>query len=75
MPAVRRRFWVETAAATVGLILTVITLVLPDWIEVVLGVDPDGGSGAVEWILVGIAAAVTVVASLAARRELRFAAT
>ena len=75
MPAVRRRFWVETAAATVGLTLAVITLVLPDWIELVFGVDPDHGSGAAEWVVVSVAVAVMVIAAIAARRELRLAAT
>lgn len=75
MPAVRRRFWIETAAASVGLTLAVITLVLPDWVELAFGVDPDHASGAVEWILVGVAAAVTAIGSIAARRELRLAAS
>jgi hypothetical protein len=75
VPAVRRRFWIETTAATVGLVLALITLVLPAWLEVVFGIDPDQGSGSAEWILVGVAAAVAVIASIAARRELRLAAT
>lgn len=75
MPAVRKRFWIETSAATFGLVLAVITLVLPSWLEVVFGIDPDHGSGSAEWILVGVAAAVAVIASLAARRELHLAAT
>ena len=41
MPAVRRRFWAETAAAAVGLILAVITLVWPDWIELVASLRQD----------------------------------
>ena len=73
MPAVRKRFWIETAAATVGLVLAVLTLVLPSWLEVVFGLDPDHGSGSAEWILVGVTAAVAVIASVAARRELRLA--
>jgi hypothetical protein len=72
---VRKRFWIETSAATFGLVLAVITLVLPSWLEVVFGIDPDHGSGSAEWILVGVAAAVAVIASLAARRELHLAAT
>ncbi len=75
MPAVRKRFWIETVAATVGLVLTVLTLVLPSWLEVVFGLDPDHGSGSAEWILVGVAAAVAVIASIAARQELRLAVT
>jgi hypothetical protein len=71
---VRKRFWIETSAATFGLVLAVITLVLPSWLEVVFGIDPDHGSGSAEWILVGVAAAVAVIASLAARREVHLAA-
>jgi hypothetical protein len=72
--AVRKRFWIETAAATVGLVLAVLTLVLPSWLEVVFGIDPDHGSGSAEWILVGVATTVAVLASMAARRELHLAA-
>lgn len=71
----RRRFWVEAALATATAILTVVTLISREWIEIVFGVEPDGGSGLVEWaIVVGLAAA-TLLFSLAARAEWVQAAT
>jgi hypothetical protein len=54
---VRRRseLFAAIALAAIGLL----TLVWPDWIEGIFGVDPDAGSGAVE-------AAIVVVCALAA---------
>lgn len=50
---------------------TILTAVWPDWIEGLLGFDPDGGNGSVEWLIVaGLAAATFIVAALA-RRDLR----
>ena len=47
----RRRFWVEAAAALVASILCVITPIWSDWIEIVSGWDPDQGDGTVEWMV------------------------
>jgi len=47
----RRRFWVEVAAASVAGILCVITPVWPDWIEIVSGWDPDQHDGTAEWMI------------------------
>ena len=47
----RRRFWVEVAAASVAGILCVITPIWPDWIEIVSGWDPDQHDGTVEWMI------------------------
>lgn len=67
----RRRFWVETVSATATGLLTVLSLLWRGWIEVIFRVDPDGGSGALEWtVVVGLACA-TVAAGLLARVELR----
>ena len=49
-------------AALTGL-LAVLTALVPDWIEAVFGVDPDGGNGAVETDVV-ITLAVLCAASL-----------
>jgi hypothetical protein len=51
--ALRARFWLETGMAIVTGILFVITLVQRDWIETIFGIDPDNGSGALEWLIVG----------------------
>jgi hypothetical protein len=48
-----------------------LTLVHATWIETVLGVDPDAGSGAVEWAIVVALAVLCLSMSLMARREYR----
>ncbi|MFF7946263.1 ABC transporter permease [Streptomyces griseorubiginosus] len=68
---VRMRAWIETAAAAISGILFVITLIWRDWIERVFGVDPDMGSGALEWVIVALALCATVAFSLLARTEWR----
>ena len=65
----RTRFWLEAVAAVVSLLGCVVTLLVPTWIETVFGVDPDGGSGAIEWVVVGVSAVVACMASLMAYRE------
>ncbi|MFD7905536.1 ABC transporter permease [Kitasatospora sp. NPDC059722] len=68
---VRPRFWLETALGSLSGLLFLITLVWPQWIETLLGVDPDAGSGAAEWLVVALAAAVTAACALGARTEWR----
>ena len=67
----RRRFWVELALAAVTGVLTVVTLISHEWIEIVFGVDPDGGSGLLEWGIVVALAVATVAFGLLARMEWR----
>ncbi len=69
--AIRRRFWVESALATVTGLLAVITLFTRDWIEVVFGVDPDHGSGSLEWALIAVLVVATLVVGSLARMEWR----
>lgn len=52
MRNLRIRFWVEVALAVVAGGLGVLTLVTREWIELLSGVDPDKGSGALEWAIV-----------------------
>jgi hypothetical protein len=67
----RRRYWLELALAAVTAFLAVLTLITAEWIEAIFGVDPDGGSGALEkGIVVGLAL-VAIVSGLLARREAR----
>jgi hypothetical protein len=61
MNSLRRRFWIEMGTASVTIIVFVITLTHRDWIEVVFGIDPDAGSGALEWA-VWVSLALVVVA-------------
>ena len=62
----RRRFWVETALAAVAALLTVVTILVPDWLEVFFHLEPDEGSGSFEVVVTLIALAIAVSASLAA---------
>jgi hypothetical protein len=65
----RRRFWAEAIAATVTGVLTIVTLISREWIEVVFGVEPDGGDGSLEWLIVVGCLVVTGALALLARRE------
>ena len=65
----RKRFWFEIVVGGLGIVLLVVTLISREWIEIVFGVDPDHGSGAVE---IAISVALLCVASVSfflARRE------
>jgi len=66
---VRVRFWVEAGLAGLSLALAVLTTFTREWIEIVFRVDPDGGSGALEWALVAALAAASVLSALLARGE------
>lgn len=41
----RRRFWAEAGLALSALSLTVLTIAVPTWIELIFGVEPDAGEG------------------------------
>jgi hypothetical protein len=72
MAGVRVRFWIETVAAVASGVLAVLTIFVPDWIEVT-GWDPDNHSGAAEWWVVAALAVVAVASAVAARLEWRHA--
>jgi hypothetical protein len=63
------RFWVESGLAVITAALFVLTLVSQEWIEEIFGVDPDEGSGALEWAIVAALAVATVAFTLLARAE------
>ena len=66
----RRRFWPEAALAVTSAVLALVTMVWKDWIEIVFGVDPDGGSGALEWAIVAGLLLLAVASGALARAEL-----
>jgi hypothetical protein len=68
---VRLRFWVEAAFAGLAGALGLLTLITREWIEAVFGVDPDGGSGSLEWGLVVVLLLAALVVGAAARAEWR----
>jgi hypothetical protein len=73
LTGMRGRFWIEAFCAGLGVALLILTLFSREWIEVAFGVDPDGGSGALE---IGIALALVAIAAVSAtlaRKEWRLA--
>lgn len=74
MAKVRLRFWLAAALALATLVLSVITLVWQNWIELVFGFDPDHGSGSLERVIVGVAALLCLASVVLASSEWRRAA-
>ena len=67
----RRRFWIEAVLAGTAAALLALTLITREWIELIFRVDPDRGSGAAEWLIVALTAALAVACSALARIEWR----
>jgi hypothetical protein len=67
----RRRFWIEAGLAVAGGFLVLLTLVNSEWIEASFRVDPDGGNGSLEWLVVAALLATAVGLGLLARAERR----
>ena len=68
---VRRRFSIETVAVIASVVLFLLTMAWPDWIELVLRVDPDQHSGLLEWLIVVVAFAAAIGLTALARSERR----
>jgi hypothetical protein len=62
---------VEAALAGVFALFFVITLLWPDWIELIFGIDPDRGNGEAEWSIVAVFGLLAGLCSLLARMEWR----
>ena len=71
----RPLFWIEALLALGNAALLVMTVVWKDWIEIVFNVDPDAGSGAVEWGFVAVTLLLTIAFLTLARSEWRRAST
>jgi hypothetical protein len=67
----RRRFWGEIGMLILSAALMIVTVVWPDWIEIVFGVDPDEGDGSLEWLIVAGSLVLAIVFLAASRREWR----
>lgn len=65
------RFWVEAGLALLSSMLFMLTLAWPEWLEIVLRVDPDDGNGAAEWAVVALCALVALATAALARVEWR----
>jgi hypothetical protein len=70
----RCRFWAESVSAASVAVLALVTVIWPDWIEIVAGSAPDGGSGALERAVVGVLATTAILLAAVARAEWRRAA-
>src|SRR5262249_6752839 len=71
----RTRFWVEIGIAGAAAALAVLTSAWPDWSETIFRVNPDAGSGALEWGIVGLLCLIFLTLSVAAGIEMRSSAT
>ncbi|WP_123023342.1 ABC transporter permease [Mycolicibacterium stellerae] len=67
----RIRFWIEVALAAIAAALAVLTLITREWIELLFGVDPDQGSGALEWAIAIALFVASIVLALVARWDRR----
>jgi hypothetical protein len=69
------RFWIEAVVAGLGLALFLLTLITREWFEMLTGLEPDGGSGALEFALaLGLLAVAAASAFLARRTYVSVAA-
>ena len=71
MRTTRSLLFIELTLAIASAALFALTLVWRDWIEEVFGVDPDAGSGALEWAIVAGLAMLAIVLALGACHEWR----
>ncbi len=55
------RFWVEMVLGLMSAALLALTIVVPDWMEVLFGFAPDAGDGSAEWALTLLWATVSVL--------------
>ncbi len=67
----RLRFWIECALALLSGALLVLTLIEPEWIEVIFKIEPDEGSGDLERMIVALSLMVTIVFVILASVEWR----
>ena len=67
----RRRLRLEVGLATLSALLFFATLLWPEWIEIVFGIDPDFGNGSFEWLIMELTAISAVVAIFLARADWR----
>lgn len=66
----RRRMTLEAVLAGCFLALALTTTVFLEWFEALTGLEPDGGSGALEWGLTAAFGLASVTAAVLARRDL-----
>ncbi len=68
---VRWRLLLELGLSVGFAFTALLTVIIPDWIEVFFGIEPDEGSGAAEVSVTVILLVLTFLCALAARLEVR----
>ena len=63
------RTQLETAVSVISGGLALLTVISPSWIEELTGLEPDDGTGVIEWLFVAAFAAIAVALGLLARRD------
>jgi hypothetical protein len=58
---------VHTLLIAVSFVLACVTLAWRDWIEFLFRADPDGQSGAAEWLVLGASCCVAVFSEVRSR--------
>jgi hypothetical protein len=71
MEKARKRLRFEIGLAIISGLLFLITLVSNEWIEIVFGVDPDGGDGSLEWLITLSTAIIAIIAIILVRSDWR----
>ena len=66
-----RRVRIESTLACVSAALFVATLIYPEWIEALTGLEPDAGSGALELLVSAVFLVVAIGLALLSRRDRR----
>jgi hypothetical protein len=69
--SMRPRFWLEVALAILTAAAAIATIVWPEWIELVFGIEPDEGNGTLELGVTLTIAIVSAILAMAARTDWR----
>ena len=67
----KTRLRVESILAAISAGLFVLTLINAEWIEALTGLEPDAGSGALEFLIAAAFLVAAVVTALMALRDYR----
>jgi hypothetical protein len=57
----KARFWCQIGLGALSGVLAIVSLVWPQWIELIFGIDPDGGSGEAEWLITTLCALAAII--------------
>jgi hypothetical protein len=67
----RRRLRIEAVLAGISAALCLLTFAYPEWIEANTGLEPDSGSGALEWAIAAAFLLAALTFGALARRDRR----